>query len=581
MVWIQNGETYNHDEIRKGILKDWTITSHSDCAVTGPLYLENGRDFDGVCDAQDGMYAIAMYDEGTGKFYAARDEMGKASMYWGRRASDGSIWVASEMKALIATCDEIYLFPPGHYMTVDGMINGRPAPEVMKRWFNERWVVDPDYQPQQPADLVRLRELLVNAVVKRLMTDVPFGILLSGGLDSSLVAAIAVKHLKSATNSYNMGEKLKTFAIGLPGSPDLAAAQTVADMLGTDHTNFTFTVQEGIDCLDELVYHIESYEQVRAAVPMYLLSRRIKALGIKMVLSGEGSDELYGGYLYFHKAPSGEEFHRECVRKTTRLHQWDVLRANKAPFAFGVEPRTPFLDRDFMNFSMEIRGQDKMIDLTQKPDGKHPKGEKYLIRKAFDTPEDPYLPDSVLWRQKEQFSDGVGYSWVDGLKDYASSVVTDEQWAQRAERFPVDTPRTREYYLLRSIFEKHYPGKYALDTVPKGLSVACSSPEAVAWDPAWKDLHEISGRAIGVHDAAAGFRSMDEDSKRTKEATQVSKAVPVAMRAMDVVRAPRAAVRMTGPRRIGGVMMRKGGTVGALVVPPTTRVAMSSRVWLR
>lgn len=363
-----------------------------------------------------------------------------------------------------------------------------------------------------------------------------------------------LRHLCEASNAYDTTSPLHTFSIGIAGSPDLVAARSVADHLGTTHHEFTFTVEEGIDALSDLVWHIESFEQVRAAVPMYLLSRKIKALGFKVVLSGEGADEIFGGYLYFHKAPSAAEFHAECVRKVTRLHQWDVLRVNKvsfwfffffflrlrrekeqklnlsfplsffvfkkknekqAPFAWGLEPRVPFLDRGFLDATMTVDPTAKMIDMADKSgDGKHARMEKYLLRKAFDAEAGggdgdgkPYLPESVLWRQKEQFSDGVGYDWVDGLKDYAAMIVDDAAWERRAERFPEHTPATKEYYLLRSIFEKHYPSKSALETVPKGLSIACSTPEAVSWDPSWAGTHEISGRAMkGVHDAADGFK---------------------------------------------------------------------------
>ena len=299
---------------------------------------------------------------------------------------------------------------------------------------------------------------------------------------------------------------MHTFSIGIAGSPDLIAARKVSDYLGTVHHEFTFTVEEGIDALHDLIWHIESYEQVRAAVPMYLLAQRIKALGIKVVLSGEGADEEFGGYLFFHKAPNAAEYHKECVRLVARLHQFDVMRANKAPFAFGVETRVPFLDKEFLEVAMNIDAADKMPNLKEKPDGVHPKLEKYILRKAFDTPENPYLPEEVLWRQKEQFSDGVGYDWVDGLRDYADKVVSDDMWEARELRFPEHTPRTKEYYLLRTIFEGHFPHPHSLDTVPKGMSIACSTPEALAWDPAWANTHEISGRAIkSVHEAADGF----------------------------------------------------------------------------
>jgi len=493
IMWMVNGEIYNHENLLENQLEGHSIASHSDCAVVGPLYEKYG--FEALCPMLDGMFAGVLTDTRTGEFYAARDHMGIASMYYGK-AEDGSVWFSSEMKGLQHNCVEYGQFPPGHYYS--------SKTGEFHKYNNPVWH-DMDYIPTAPADLTLLRETFIESVVKRLMTDAPLGILLSGGLDSSLVASVAVRHLEQASNSIMKGERLKTFSIGLEGSPDLAAAQKVADFLGTDHYNFTFTVEEGLDALEDLIWHLESYEQCRAAVPMYLLSRRIKALGIKVVLSGEGADEAFGGYLYFHKAPSAEEFHKECVRKTTRLHEWDVLRANKATFAFGLEGRVPFLDKKFLNIAMTMDASEKMCDMKDKPDGIHPRLEKYVIRKAFDVPENPYLPDDVLWRQKEQFSDGVGYSWVDGLKDYADKVVTDEMWEKREERFPEFTPRNKEYYLLRSIFEKHYPGRPALHTVPQGLSIACSTPEAVAWDPTWENAHEISGRAINIHESSDDF----------------------------------------------------------------------------
>lgn len=403
------------------------------------------------------------------------------------------------MKALQTKCETIDIFPPGHVY--------RSSTGTLERWFNPDWL-NLERIPTAPADLPLIKQTFINAVVKRLMSDAPLGILLSGGLDSSLVASVAVRHIKEATNAFDREHKLHTFSTGIAGSPDLKAARRVADFLGTEHHEFTFTVEEGIDALHDLIWHIESYEQVRAAVPMYLLARRIKALGIKVVLSGEGADEELGGYLYFHKAPNSAEYHKECVRLVARLHQWDVMRANKAPFAFGIETRVPFLDKEFLSVAMNIDAAYKMPDLNSKPDAVHPKLEKYILRKAFDDPSNPYLPEEVLWRQKEQFSDGVGYDWVDGLKEHAEKVISDDMWDNREVRFPEHTPRTREYYLLRSIFESHFPHKDALKTVPKGLSIACSTPEALAWDPEWANMHEISGRAIkDVHtagDAANG-----------------------------------------------------------------------------
>ncbi|KAL3158675.1 Asparagine synthetase [Trebouxia sp. C0010 RCD-2024] len=498
ITWQLNSEIYNHEDVQQQLLSGVSMVrnSKSDSAKPGHLYEKYGDD-DKIWNALDGTFACVIWDERTQQFCAARDPIGICPMYWGKD-KDGATWFASEMKALQHQCVSFEIFPPGHCY--------RSRAGKLERYFKPDWLMN-NQIPTQPADLQAIKQGFINAVVKRLMSDAPLGVLLSGGLDSSLVASVAMRHLKEAKNAFDRTHPLHTFSIGIQGAPDLIAAREVAHQLGTKHHEFHFTVEEGIDAVYDLVYHLESYEQVRAAVPMYLLSRKIKALGFKVVMSGEGADEVFGGYLYFHKAPNAAEFHRETVRKVERLHLWDVARANKSPFAFGIEPRVPFLDKAFLQTSMSIDPQDKMIDMQDLPDGKHKKMEKYILRKAFDDPSDPYLPESVLWRQKEQFSDGVGYSWVDGLKAYAQKVVTDEMWDNRSERFPEETPSTHEYYLLRSIFEEHFPSKSALDTVPKGLSIACSTPEAVSWDPSWADSHEISGRAMkNVHDAAEGFQ---------------------------------------------------------------------------
>lgn len=498
IVWATNSEIYNHEHIRKTLLAGVDLRSGSDSAVVGHLYKKLGCTPEMV-NVLDGVFACVIYDGDTGDFFAFRDAIGICPMYWGKD-SDGAMWFASEMKAIQDVCEVFDIFQPG---CVFSSKDGR-----LRRWYTPVWR-DLSLVPSQPADLNLLKTAFIRSVVKRLMSDAPLGMLLSGGLDSSLVASVAVRHIKESKNAYNKNERLHTFSIGIKGAPDLKAARQVADFLGTNHHECHFTVEEGLDAVRDLIWHTESFEQVRAAVPMYILARKIKALGIKVVLSGEGADEIFGGYLYFHKAPNPEEFHRETVRKITRLHQWDVLRANKAPFAWGLEPRVPFLDKDFLQVAMNIHPKDKMIDMKEKPDGVHKKMEKYLLRKAFDDKEHPYLPEDVLFRQKEQFSDGVGYDWVDGLKEYAEKVVTEDMWAWRAKRFPIDPPRTREYYLLRSYFEEQFPSKAALMTVPRGLSVACSTPEAVNWDPEWKNLHEISGRAIGVHVAAKPEKPSD------------------------------------------------------------------------
>ena len=396
----------------------------------------------------------------------------------------------------------------------------------------------------------------------------PFGVLLSGGLDSSLVTSIAVRHGKLATNALSWSNKVHSFSIGIKGAPDLAAARKVAAFLGTEHHEFTFTPQEALDALPDVIWHLETFEQVRASVPMYLLSRKIKAMGVKMVLSGEGADEIFGGYLYFHKAPNPEELHKECVRKTTRLHQWDVLRANKSTQAWGLEARVPFLDRAFLELCMNIDPGEKMCDRGFKPDGVHPKLEKYILRKAFDDPVNPYLPAEVLWRQKEQFSDGVGYDWVDGLKAYAESEVTDAQFAARAERFPFNPPETKEYYMLRSIFESRFPEKSALDTVPFGKSIACSTPEAIAWDPKWATTAgDISGRAVDVHDAASGFQLEQDAQLKAKGAVGITAALRVHTAAPARSGRPGIVPRARAQRRLPAfVGMRQAGLGGRIAL---------------
>ncbi|KAG0464250.1 hypothetical protein HPP92_020319 [Vanilla planifolia] len=401
---------------------------------------------------------------------------------------DGSVWFASEMKALSDDCERFISFPPGHiYSSKQG---------GLRRWYNPLW-----YSEQIPTttyDPIILRQTFEKAVIKRLMTDVPFGVLLSGGLDSSLVAAVASRYLSESKVGKQWGTQLHTFCIGLKGSPDLKAAREVADYLGTFHHEFNFTVQEGIDALEEVIYHIETYDvtTVRASTPMFLMSRKIKSLGVKMVLSGEGSDEIFGGYLYFHKAPNKEEFHLETC-KIKALHLYDCLRANKATSAWGVEARVPFLDKSFINVALNIDPEWKMI----RPDlGRI---EKWVLRNAFDDTERPYLPKHILYRQKEQFSDGVGYSWIDGLKDHASEHVSDAMLSNASFIYPENTPATKEAYYYRTIFEKFFPKNAARSTVPGGPSVACSSAKAVEWDAAWSKCLDPSGRAaVGVHSAA-------------------------------------------------------------------------------
>ncbi|MFQ6640811.1 hypothetical protein Gotur_015733 [Gossypium turneri] len=451
----------------------------------------------------DGMFSFVLLDTRDKSFIAARDAIGITPLYigWGL---DGSVWFASEMKALSDDCEQFMSFLPGHiYSSKQG---------ALRRWYNPPWYSEKI--PSTPYDPKVLREafekafskpstgnlvLILLAVFKRLMTDVPFGVLLSGGLDSSLVAAVAARQLANSEVACQWGSQLHTFCIGLKGSPDLKAAKEVADYIGTRHHEFHFTVQEGIDALEEVIYHIETYDvtTIRASTPMFLMSRKIKSLGVKMVLSGEGSDEIFGGYLYFHKAPNKKEFHEETCRKIKALHLYDCLRANKSTSAWGLEARVPFLDKEFINIAMSIDPEWKMI----RPDlGRI---EKWILRNAFDDDKKPYLPKHILYRQKEQFSDGVGYSWIDGLKDHANKEVTDAMLINANFIYPENTPTTKEGYYYRTIFEKFFPKNAARSTVPGGPSVACSTAKAVEWDAAWSENPDPSGRAaLGVHASA-------------------------------------------------------------------------------
>mmetsp|Transcript_277 Transcript_277/g.911 ORF Transcript_277/g.911 Transcript_277/m.911 type:complete len:666 (-) Transcript_277:217-2214(-) len=507
--WVCNGEIYNHEKLTEQFFLN--VRSQSDSEVVGLLYQKFGAT---IAPMLDGMWVFALINYETGEIFAGRDHMGICPMYYGYDAS-GAVYFASEMKALVGQCVEYYAFPPGH--TYVAKLGDAKNTAKLERWYTPNWL-DSSVIPRDPVDFDKIRYALTGAVKKRLMADVPFGVLLSGGLDSSLVTSIATRVC---------GQRVKSFSIGLKGSPDLVNARKVASFLGTDHHEFHFTVEDALDALPDLIYHLESWHQVRASMPMYMLARKIKSLGVKMVLSGEGADEVYGGYLYFHKAPSDRHFQEELVRKTTRLHEWDVLRANKSTMAWGLEARVPFLDKEFLQLSMNIDPREKMIDLSQKPDGVHAKAEKYILRKAFDTPDDPYLPDEVLWRQKEAFSDGVGYDWVDGLKEYADIEVSDEEFAARHERWSKDTPETKEYYLLRHYFEQHYPDPCAAATVPDGKSIACSTPEAVSWYPEWENqASDISGRAVmDVHQAGdSNLYSAKKGAEPTKAAMTAASA---------------------------------------------------------
>ncbi len=484
-----NGEIYNHADLRAASAYDFT--SGSDCEAINALYRDGDEPVQWIARL-NGIFAFALWDGAAQRYLIARDPLGVCPLYWGHDRQ-GRLCVASEMKALADLCADIRAFPPGHvYDSADGSL---------RRYYDKPWR---DYAHTREARVApeALRTAFEQAVHRQLMTDVPYGVLLSGGLDSSLVAACAAKFARDRIEDGDRSEawwpRLHSFAIGLEGSPDLAAAKAAADALGTVHHGFVYTFAEGLDALPEVIRHIESYDvtTVRASTPMFLLARRIKAMGVKMVLSGEGSDEIFGGYLYFHKAPSAQAFHEETVRKLDALHSYDCLRANKAMMAWGVEARVPFLDLEFLDAAMSIDAAHKMADA--RGDGSR-RIEKAILREAFDGA----LPDSILWRQKEQFSDGVGYGWIDGLKAHAEQVVGDREFAAAASRFPFNTPTTKEAYVYRDLFERFYPGEACAATVPGGKSIACSSPAALAWDPAFANAADPSGRSVaGVHEAA-------------------------------------------------------------------------------
>ena len=479
-----NGEIYNHQPIRETFAGNYEFRTESDCEVILPLYLKHGTDF---LEDLTGMFAFCLYDEEKDFWMMARDPIGIIPLYYGHD-EHGQLFVASEMKALVGVCYQVHEFPPGHYWC-----SGQVEPQ---KWYQRPWM---EYEAVRDAvtDRQVVHDALEKAVISHLMTDVPYGVLLSGGLDSSITAALAAKHADMRVEDHEQSvawwPRLHSFAIGLEGSPDLLAAQTAADHIGTVHHGMTFTIQEGLDALDEVIYHLETYDvtSIRAATPMYLLARKIRAMGIKMVLSGEGADEIFGGYLYFHKAPDPRAFHEETVRKLSRLHSYDCLRANKAMAAWGVEARVPFLDKEFLDVAMSINPADKMI--TQG------RIEKQLLREAFSD----MLPESIAWRQKEQFSDGVGYGWIDALKDCAEEHISDSEMSRAEGRFPFNTPLSKEAYYFRSLFEKHFSSASAAQTVPGGPTVACSTPEALLWDKGMQELNDPSGRAMrAVHQDA-------------------------------------------------------------------------------
>lgn len=481
LVLAVNGEIYNHMEIRSRIGDSYEFLTHSDCEVILALYREKGPDF---LEDLNGIFAFALYDLEKNVYLIARDHIGIIPMYQGWDKS-GNYYVASELKALEGQCSKIEEFLPGkYYYSPDGEV---------KTWYKRDWF-SYDAVKDNDCDLSVLRKALEDAVHRQLMSDVPYGVLLSGGLDSSVISAIAKKYAAYRVESKDAEQaywpQLHSFAVGLVGSPDLAAAKKVAEHIGTVHHEIHFTVQEGLDAIRDVIYHLETYDvtTVRASTPMYLLARVIKSMGVKMVLSGEGADEIFGGYLYFHKAPNAKEFHNETVRKLGKLHLYDCLRANKSLAAWGVEGRVPFLDKEFMDVAMRLNPEEKMA--------KNGRMEKWVVRKAFED----YLPESVAWRQKEQFSDGVGYNWIDSLKAMVSEKVTDDMMNTAKYRFPINTPMSKEEYFYRSIFTEHFPSDSAASCVPSVPSIACSTPIALEWDASFKNNADPSGRSVGsVH----------------------------------------------------------------------------------
>ena len=506
IILAANGEIYNHKDIRKEFEGKYNFQTGSDCEAIIPLYKkyrESGN-FAEMVEKLSGIFAFALYDSEKDVYLICRDEIGVIPLYQGWD-KEGHYYVASELKALEGECVTIEEFPNGHYFY--------SKDEKLVRWYKRDWesydavksaakATDEKGDVINPAVIEKVKNSLESAVKAQLMSDVPYGVLLSGGLDSSIIAAITQKFSKKRVESDSKEAawwpQLHSFAIGLEGSPDLIAAQKAADYIGTIHHEVHFTIQEALDALPDVIYHIETYDitTVRASTPMYLLARVIKSMGIKMVLSGEGSDELFGGYLYFHKAPNAQEFHEELVRKMSKLHLYDCLRANKSLMAWGVEGRVPFLDKDFIDIAMRLNPTDKMN--IKMPDGKQ-RMEKWIIRKAFED----MLPDSIAWRQKEQFSDGVGYNWIDTLKKMTEEKVSDAEFARRENRFPVNPPKTKEEYYYREIYSRLFPSDSAAKVVPHEAGVACSTAKALEWHAAWKNMDEPSGRAIaGVHDKA-------------------------------------------------------------------------------
>ena len=482
LVLAVNGEIYNHREIRKQYEKSYEFLTQSDCEVILALYRDKGA---GFLEDLNGIFAFALYDLEKDIFLIGRDHIGIIPLYQGWD-QDGAYYVASELKALEGVCNKIEEFLPGHYYF--------SPDEKMTQWYERDWMAYENVK-DNVSDIAVLRQAMEDAVQRQLMSDVPYGVLLSGGLDSSIISAVAKKFAAKRVETDNREDawwpQLHSFAIGLEGSPDLKAARKVAAHIGSIHHELQYSIQEGLDAIRDVIYHIETYDvtTVRASTPMYLIARYIKSMGVKMVLSGEGADEIFGGYLYFHKAPNAEEFHKETVRKLSKLHQYDCLRANKSLASWGVEGRVPFLDKEFMDVAMRLNPKDKMAG--------NGRIEKHILRQAFED----YLPAEVAWRQKEQFSDGVGYNWIDTLKAIASQKVTDEQMASVHHRFPINPPLTKEEYVYRTIYSELFPSDSAAQCVPSVPSVACSSPVALEWDEAFRKNADPSGRAVGnVHE---------------------------------------------------------------------------------
>ena len=472
-----NGEIYNHIDLKEKHTPDYNFKTESDCEVILALYQKKGVNF---LNDLNGIFAFALYDSSNDKYIIARDHMGIIPLYIGWDKQN-IFYVSSELKSLEGVCDKIELFPPGHYLdSSDGELT---------KWYVPKWI-SYDSVKNSATKIKLIHDSLSAAVKRQLMSDVPYGVLLSGGLDSSITSALAKKFASKRIESNDQIDawwpQLHSFSVGLEGAPDLKAAKIVADHIGTIHHEINFTIQEGIDAIRDVIYHLETYDvtTVRASTPMYLMARAIKSLGIKMVLSGEGADELFGGYLYFHKAPNAKEFHEETVRKLDKLHQYDCLRANKSLAAWGIEGRVPFLDKEFIDIAMEINPEDKMI--------KNGRIEKWVLREAFKD----YLPESVLWRQKEQFSDGVGYSWIDSLKELVSEEVSDSDFKNASKIFPINPPQNKEEFYYRSIFKDHFPSNAAAKSVPSVPSVACSTPQALEWDEAFKNMNDPSGRSV-------------------------------------------------------------------------------------